>query len=106
MKYTLTDHFGQYLKNVYEEYFYKKLAAKDSKAICACLYKVQGSFLLEELTLGLQNFFKEKSYSVASGDFPIAIKFLHSNYTPVRNLLKQGELVYVDVRIKLEVARI
>lgn len=54
----------------------------------------------------MQNYFKEKSYSVANGDFPTAFKFLHCNLKPVPNLIKEGELIYMDVRIKLEVARI
>ena len=106
VRYTLTDHFNRYLRNVYEEQYYKKLSYKDSKTIATSLYEVVGNFLLEELTGSIQQFFKEKSIAVATGEFPTAIKFLYSNRTPVPNLLKEGELVYVDVRIKLEVARI
>lgn len=67
VKYTITDHFGHYMKNIYEEYFFKKLSLKESKAISICLYEVDNSFLLEEWTDKIQNYFKEKSQSIASG---------------------------------------
>lgn len=38
---------SQYVKNIYEEYFFKKLTTKEAKAISMCLYEVENSFLIE-----------------------------------------------------------
>ena len=54
----------------------------------------------------MENFYSSNSISIQNNELPFAFKFKYCNLEPMPNIIAQGELVYIGIKIKAEVASI
>ena len=106
MKCILTDNFGKWFLNIHEEYFFRKAADKVTRLVGGSFFQVREDFTIEQLLEELTLYFRDKSAAVKEGEFPQPLKLVHTTTKPHKGIIKAGDLLFVDVKIRVEVARI
>ena len=105
-RYNLNDYFSDALINVYEDVLQRKVSSKMEKAMSIPFFRSMDNFYVEEFEQRIDKFYRSKSKSIQDGDLPYALNLKYCNCTPTPSLVKEGELIFFDVKLKADVQKI
>ena len=102
----LNDFFPDIFSNLYEDQLEQRVKSKAEKTVSARMYEVRANFIMEEFERKVEQLYGSNSVSIRNNELPFAFKFKYCNLEPMPNIVAEGELVYLAIKIKAEVASI